>query len=381
MFRLTLLILNLLLPITASAFVNNTKAGPYASYNGGTLTFYYDGKWTSRSGKTYDLNEGIAQPGWLEHKKDITTVVFDASFANVLPTTTFYWFNGLKNLTEVQGLSNLDTSEVTNMNGMFSGCSRLNSLDLSSFNTAKVTDMAGMFDGCSSLTSLNVNSFNTANVTGMSFMFCSCSMLTSLDLSSFNTAKVTDMFCMFTGCSSLTSLDLSHFNTACVTNMAGMFRNCKSLTNINVSGFDTKKVSTMDCMFNGCRKLTSLDLSNFDTNALVDTNAGTYIVGDYAIDNLLSNCRSLSKLTLGSNFVTTDELRCNAVFAHCKRLKNVTFTGNIPSSINRTFFKGIGTANVRATLAVPKQYKENYAAKLDGKKFYGGFFRLGKAQL
>ena len=45
-------------------------------------------------------------------------------------------------------LSALDTSEVTNMGGMFGGCSSLTNLDLSSFDTSKVTDMFEMLCGC-----------------------------------------------------------------------------------------------------------------------------------------------------------------------------------------------------------------------------------------
>ena len=42
------------------------------------------------------------------------------------------------------------------MNFMFRGCSSLNNLNLSNFNTQNVTNMAGMFSGCSSLKKKNV---------------------------------------------------------------------------------------------------------------------------------------------------------------------------------------------------------------------------------
>ena len=48
-------------------------------------------------------------------------------------------------------LSALDTSEVTNMNAMFSGCISLTSLDVSNFDTSQVTDMSNMFSGCSKI--------------------------------------------------------------------------------------------------------------------------------------------------------------------------------------------------------------------------------------
>jgi len=41
-----------------------------------------------------------------------------------------------------------------------------------------VTDMKYMFRDCSSLTNLGVSNWNTSNVTNMSAMFCNCINLT-----------------------------------------------------------------------------------------------------------------------------------------------------------------------------------------------------------
>ena len=89
------------------------------------------------------------------------------------------------------------------MEEMFYNLPKLTSLDLSSFNTSNATNMRGMFSGCKSLTSLDLSSFNTSNVTYMQYMFNWCSSLTSIDLSGFNTSNVTDMRYMFYNCSSL----------------------------------------------------------------------------------------------------------------------------------------------------------------------------------
>ena len=99
-----------------------------------------------------------------------------------------------------------DTSNVTNMYGMFSYCSELQSLDLSNFDTSKVTKMYSMFSGCKSLQSLDLSNFDTSNVTDVSRMFKGCIKLQSLDLSNFDTSKVTGisyMMDMFYDCKSL----------------------------------------------------------------------------------------------------------------------------------------------------------------------------------
>ena len=142
--------------------------------------------------------------------------------------TTYDMFGNLNSLKSIEGLSNLDTSNVVRMSGMFSNCSSLTSLDLSNFNTSNVTLMTGMFSFCPSLTSVNLSSFNTSNVTDMNSMFLECTSLRTVDVSSFNTSNVTDMGAMFESCSSLFSVDLSSFDTSKVGKM-DMFGFCPSL--------------------------------------------------------------------------------------------------------------------------------------------------------
>ena len=76
-------------------------------------------------------------------------------------------------------------------------------------NTSNVTDMESMFRGCSGLTSLDVSSFNTSNVTKMYYMFYDCSGLESLTLSNFDTSNVTNMYGMFVGCTNLKTIRMA----------------------------------------------------------------------------------------------------------------------------------------------------------------------------
>ena len=222
----------------------------------------------------FGLNSGINYPEWYNYGTyaAVERVVFDPSFAQARPTTTAYWFYEMKNLTTITGLNYLNTSEVTNMLGMFWGCKYLTSLDLSSFNTANVTDMRFMFNKCENLTSLDVSSFNTANVINMLAMFWDCKNLTSLDVSSFNTSNVTDMAAMFENCGKLTSLDLSSFNTANVTDMRFMFNKCENLTSLDLSSFNTANVTNMKNMFENCDELKTITVgSTWSTEAVTSS--------------------------------------------------------------------------------------------------------------
>ena len=208
---------------------------------------------------------------------------------------------------KIEGLKNLDTSNVTNMNYMFYGCSKLTNLDVSKFNTSKVTDMGSIFSDCRGLTSIDVSKFDTSNVTNMSYMFGYCSNLTSLDVSKFDTRNVTSMGSMFNGCSGLTSLDVSNFDTRNVTSMYSMFSSCVGLTSLDVSKFDTSKVTSMGYMFSSCSGLISLDVSKFDTSKV------TYM------GSMFPGCSRLTSLDV-SKFDTSNVTNMNSMFSSCSRL-------------------------------------------------------------
>ena len=154
-------------------------------------------------------------------------------------------------------------SSVTNMSDMFQSCGSLTSLDLSGWNTSNVTDMNYMFSHCS-FKSLDLSHFDTSNVTDMHAMFRSCKSLTTLDLSGWDVSNVTDMLSMFNSCSSLNTLDLSGWNTNSVTDMSHMFEDCTNLTSLDLSGWDVSNVTDMLSMFNSCKSLTSLDISGWN---------------------------------------------------------------------------------------------------------------------
>ena len=181
-------------------------------------------------------------------------------------------FSDLNDLEEFEGLSNFDTSQVTNMASMFANDKNLRSLDLSSFNTSNVIDMNKLFKSCSALTNLDVSSFNTAKVKDMSTMFNLCTSLTNLNLNNFDTKNVENMNSMFYACRNLSSLSISNFNTAKVTDMTAMFGMCFKLSNLNVASFDTSSVKQAVGMFLYCMSLNQLDVSHFNTSNITSTN-------------------------------------------------------------------------------------------------------------
>ena len=241
--------------------VTTPEAYVHLSTDKTILTFYYDTLRTDRNGTTWgiwDRNSFSFCPawaggGWRSPNTTVLTAVFDASFRDFRPTTTTGWFYKLTSLKSIEGLEHLNTSQVTDMGGMFLGCESLAALDLSSFDTSQVTDMSYMFCGCSALTSLDVSHFDTSQVEWMRGLFEGCSSLTALDLSNFDTSMLGEMDEMFSGCTALTTLDLSNFDTSWVDYMYQMFCGCNSLTTIYCNSSWSARHS--DDMFSGCNSL------------------------------------------------------------------------------------------------------------------------------
>ncbi|MCQ2979269.1 MAG: BspA family leucine-rich repeat surface protein [Clostridia bacterium] len=235
---------------------------------------------------------------------------------------------------------NFDTSDVTNMSGMFQECKGLKKIDLSQFDTSSVADMSYMFYDCEELKQIDLSSIkfssledasymfywcyelenvkfpstiDVSELEDMSFMFHECTNLKSLDLSNFNTESLDNMYYMFYGCSSLTSINFKNFDTSNVTSMNTLFANCSSLTNLDLSSFDTSNVEYMCSMFYGCENLTTLNISSFDTQNVTDMSA------------MFMECKSIKVLDL-SNFDTSDVEDMNSMFYECESLTTLNIS-------------------------------------------------------
>ena len=148
-------------------------------------------------------------------KKDETIIGVTGTYEGsggsklILPENTRLSFNG-STFTSID-ISGIDTSNVTNMSGMFMNCSRVTSINFSGIDTSNVTNMSGMFMNCSRVTSINFSGIDTSNVTNMSNFFNNCTALTSIDISQFDLSKVTgsNLGCIFYNCTNLNNTSLN----------------------------------------------------------------------------------------------------------------------------------------------------------------------------
>ena len=177
------------------------------------------------------IHAGQLDPGYLSGKinnhlsTEVTKIVIDPGV--IAPKDSSNLFNWFGNIKEFVGLSNLDTSQVTNMDAMFDGCS-VKELDLSNWDTSKVTSMHTMFMGCNKLEKINLKSFNTKNVTDMIAMFFQCDKLRKLDLSSFETPKLENAGEMFGGDPHIMDyVDMRNFGNSHINGIFDMAYICK----------------------------------------------------------------------------------------------------------------------------------------------------------
>lgn len=156
----------------------------------------------------------------------------------------FYLCNNLS-LSNVSDV--LDLTGTNDLSLMFASCNLTNVPNINSWDTSNITNMAGMFNGCATFDD-NIGSWDVSNVTDMQQMFESNYAFNnggSPSISNWNTISVTNMFEMFFD--SVFNQPISGWNVSNVINMSSMFNS--SQFNQNINNWDVGNVTDMSYMF------------------------------------------------------------------------------------------------------------------------------------
>lgn len=190
-----------------------------------TLTYYYDDQRAARTGVTELYKPSTVR--FSGYYNQIEKAVIDPSMKNAPLSSMAKLFYGGYNATtwDIQALTALTEIE-----------------GLGNLNTAGVTDMNNMFFQCESLTDLDLSTFNTSNVTNMNSMFIACKKLQTIDLTSFDITKVTDMRYMFNNCPALTTIYCNNDWSSTTAQSDGMFSLCSSLVGGNGTPYSSSHV-------------------------------------------------------------------------------------------------------------------------------------------
>lgn len=259
-------------------------------------------------------------------------------------TDLSYMFYNCENLKTINGIEQWDTSLVTNMGSMFTGCIRLERLDLSHFIMDSVENMSDMFEGCDFLRSLRLDNLDNLKYKYINMIINSSGFPTGMvningediprlmyvyESSTINpdnkderlTAPDGWMFVYVATESSTTynsdfkdfreDRDITEVNTLVTsehTSLNEMFYNCENLVVIhNMGMWDTSRVVDMRSMFAGCRKLIELDLYSFNTDDVIE------------LESMFNDCERLEVLDI-RNFNLGNVWNANEMFNYCRSL-------------------------------------------------------------
>ena len=242
------------------------------------------------------IHAGQLDPGYLSGKinnhlsNEVTKIVIDPDV--IAPKESSGLFGDFYNAKEFIGLSNLDTSQVTDMESMFGGCV-VKELDLSNWDTSKVTDMSNMFATCNNLEKINLKSFNTKNVKSMHDMFFGCPKLRKLDLSSFETPNLTNIDLMF-GEDDIDYLDMRNFGNSHINGIFDIGYICKLTVGPNFTNvYFPQPLSGQIFDDNGIKKVVTGDdwiaLNGPDKGVKKDPSEMQYVKRDQPVTYIIEN--------------------------------------------------------------------------------------------
>lgn len=131
-----------------------------------------------------------------------------------------------------------DTSEMTTMQMMFTGCRNLQTIPL--LDTSNVTNMDSIFYNCTSLVSIPL--IDTSSVKNFGYMFWQCPSLTTVPL--LDTSSATSFNSMFRqGSTILTDQSLDNILRMCIN--ATSYNGTKSLSVFQLNGYSQARIEAL----------------------------------------------------------------------------------------------------------------------------------------
>ena len=247
------------------------------------------------------FNNSSSEPeirGWFEESTGTFYFYTEADYIEA-PSDMGWTFQEFDSLTDISGIAEWRTHNVTKMNSLFSGCDSLTSIAaLANWSTPKVTTLAYAFYGDLALSDISgLANWRTDSVTDMECLFYENTSLTNLDaVSDWRTSKVTAMGWLLWGASSITNLNgLRYWDTSSATAINSAFNGNTSLTDISgLADWSTGNVTNMGYLMYGAA-VTNLDaLANWDTRKV------QYLDHAFAQMPNLSNLNGLTRWKTGN---------------------------------------------------------------------------------
>ena len=223
---------------------------------------------------------------YLNNASDISVFVAgcenltEFSFGNgrdITPTNLFNFFYGDKKLTTIYNIDYVKLDNVTNISGMFQGCSNLTDIKYINFGskpTSLLTNASNLFNG----TGLDLTTITKVNYPNLYQFFINCTNLTNVsgllansqfgkdgwanytdneELCIFNNAQIENCSRLFQN-TPIRYVDLGYSDLSTVTNCSEMFSGCYNLERVAFNAINLREDINYSGMFQGCSNLNEI---------------------------------------------------------------------------------------------------------------------------
>ena len=272
--------------------------------DGDTLKVASDGKIMANELCTYMFRDNYRNELTLD---SIKLVNFDTT--NTTDLSGMFYMCTAQSIT---GLDNKNTSNVQYFGGMFEN-SKVKYLSLHGWDLSSCVDFEGMFIG-SELEELDISNWNFNGSKSAGSLLCT-TKLGKINVSNCKVNKQSSLCNIFGSARYLQEITgLNTWDTSGATSLDSMFADCYSLQTVDLSSFNTRNVTTMRQMFYYCFGLKNIiGLENIDTGNVFDYREMFYecssLTATIIIDGDGKNCDLEAELGFGPYELTHHALR------------------------------------------------------------------------
>lgn len=244
------------------------------------------------SNSVINFPQSASKKGTFKDFKNVKSINFDNINTNNCQYLSSL-FMGCNSLESINGIEKINTDNNKAFTNMFDNCTLLKSVDISGWNFSKADNLWGMFGGCKNLSQIEgLENINVSKVQYFNSMFNNCYNIENINLSNWNTSRGISMRYMF-AYSKIKNINMKNIDMLNVTDTSEMFMNC-NIDNIYLNNIkiNLENITNYSNMFKGINDNVSIYVDDeniakwiYDRISEVSAKANIY----YGSTNILYN--------------------------------------------------------------------------------------------
>ena len=273
---------------------------------------------------------------------------------------------------------------------MFENQTELYSFDGRNFNTSSITDMSNMFSGCGNLAYLNLDTFDTSNVTNMTNMFNSTPKIRVIRLGANFSFKSNSSFS--TGTWQKEDESISYTSYELTQNydgntMSGLYRNIekKAYAILYSNGELVFQIGDTEDSTRGSviGKYTDFETTKYTSSSSIPWYSNVSSITSVSIEDpiisksleyIFSNMSNINEINL-KNLITSETQYFNSIFAGCNNLKEVNMENIDFSNYNQYSYAMMSISSGTFTNLITLNVSNSIMPK-KMESFFGGMTNL-----